>query len=153
MVKNVVYAGNSPWIMWYILADAMKLIRFPFSDACDNIDTDFDVTVCFCKRWGIMCFNKLLICWQLLQKRKSEHPYCQFFRGSFTNWFDILIWQQQVGAECSNAAYSGKCGKGGYLGFSFPEKQFFSSNFEINQKVFLNIRKWGAGSRLWQKDR
>ena len=86
-VNNVIYAGNSPWIMWYLntwsgglLADVMKLIRFPFSDACDNIDTDFDVTVCFCKRWGIMCINKLLICWQLLQKRKSERaPILVFF--------------------------------------------------------------------------
>ena len=96
-VNNVIYAGNSPWIMWYmntwsggLLADVMKLIRFPLSDACGDIDTDFDVTMCFCKRWGIMCFNKLLICWQLLQKRKSEHPNCPFWGVSFKN--DSIYW-------------------------------------------------------------
>ena len=116
---------------------------FLFSDACSNIYTDFDVRLWFCKRWGILRINKLLICWQLLQKRKSKHPYCNFLRVSFKKWFSILILPQQVGAECSNAAYSGKCGKGSNLGFSFPEKKnsFFSSNFEINQKVYFKHQK------------
>ena len=54
--------------------------------------------------------------------------------ASFTKWFSRLILSPQVGAECSNAAYSGKCGKGGDLGFSFPEEKKTVFFLEILKK-------------------
>ena len=61
---NYVIRRENVFMKWRVLAesDVMKLRRFSFSDACSNIDTDFDVRLCFCKRWGILCINKLLIC-------------------------------------------------------------------------------------------
>ena len=130
----------------------MNLMKFSFSDAFSNTDPNIDIWVCLCKKWGIMCINKLLICWQLLQKRKSEHPNCPFWGGFFQKWFDKLILPQQLGAECSNAAYSGNCGKGGDHWLS--KSTFFSPKvLKSTRKFFLNIRYWGAGSRLWQKYR
>ena len=68
----------------------MNLIKFSFSDAFSNTDPNIDIWVCLCKKWGIMHINKLLICWQLLQKRKSEHPNCPFSGVSFKN--DSIYW-------------------------------------------------------------
>ena len=130
----------------------INLMKFSFSDAFSNTDPNIDIWVCLCKKWGIMRINKLLICWQLLQKRKSEHPNCPFFGVSLKMVRYILILPQQLGAECSNAAYSGKCGKGGDHWLS--KSTFFSPKIlKSPRKFFLNIRYWGAGSRLWQEDR